>query len=165
MRARMILTHAIVAIACAAQEPPSDSTAGGSGELSAAHRAALGDSLAALAEQMLARARAMDVEGTVASYSGRPDFTHVDNGVLLEWPDLEAGVRSSFAEMEANDIRWVEPPRILLLDENVAVIVGLHRFGGGGSIAAHDGLWTGVLERIEGTWKIVHSHSSDVREP
>lgn len=142
-----------IGIACADTNPR---------DLTADRRAALRDSIAAFSEAMFATARERDVEGILALYSGGPHFTHVDNGVVVDWPTLEVGIRNTFEQLAENEIRWVEPPRVALLDADVAVVVGRHRFEGGAGIPPHDGVWTGVLQRIEGSWKIVNTHSSDV---
>jgi hypothetical protein len=150
---------ALILMACA---PPPRTEAP---YLSAAQRAALGDSLQHFAERMFELARARDLEGTLGLYGRRESFVHIDDGRPIEWPTLEAGMRRTFAQLPRNDIRWVEPPRIIVLGRDAAVVVGLHRFGGGAGVPAHDGMWTGVLERIGGAWKIVHSHSTDAPRP
>jgi hypothetical protein len=129
--------------------------------LKAAHEAALADSLRGHANMMFERARALDIEGTLALY-GRPDeFVHVDGGRLVDWPTLEAAIRATFARLTNNSISWLGPPRVIVLNRDAAVIVGVHRFAGGAGQAAHDGVWTGVLERTTAGWRIVHSHSTD----
>jgi hypothetical protein len=135
---------------------------GGEANMGEIHRAALTDSLGRHAEEMLATLRRMDAPGLAAMYGRTETFVHADNGKEIPWSLLEPQMRQYLAAATENDVRWLRPPKVLVLGENAAVIWGVHRVRSDGD--SHDGVWTGVLERIGGEWRIVHSHSSDVAE-
>jgi len=117
------------------------------------------------AQAMLATLRALDVDGALALYDQSPTFRHVDNGKVTAWPELERQMRQFLTTAKENHLRWEGEPTIILLGNDAAVVFGLHQFSGvtadGTVIPPHTGVWTGVLRRIGGKWKIVHSHSSD----
>ena len=133
---------------------------GGEANTGETHRAALTDSLGRHAEEMLATLRRMDVSRVIAMYGRTEAFVHVDIGQEVPWQRLEPQMRQYFAAAKENDVRWLRPPKVLVMGENAAVVWGAHRVRSGSD--SHDGVWTGALERIGGEWRIVHSHSSDV---
>jgi ketosteroid isomerase-like protein len=134
-------------------------------QLSPPHEPGLADTLVQFARDMVAAVRARDVARTVSFY-GRPgEFVHIENGQVVRWRDLEQQMRSFMGSIKENRLEWVGAPRVLVLSRDAAVVFGRHSFSGidgrGKAIRPHDGEWTGVLQRIGGRWKVVHSHSSD----
>jgi ketosteroid isomerase-like protein len=72
-------------------------------------------------------------------------------------------MRTYFATNTTNPVRVIGEPGVTLIDRNAAVVYVTHTTEGRADRAAHEGVWTGVLRREPGGWKIVHSHSSDRR--
>jgi len=136
-------------------------------DLSAERRQALADSLADQVLEMLQQLRNRDADAVLAAY-GRPDeFVHIDNGNVVPWLELEREVRAYLQSVESNELYWEGTPSVVVLDANAAVVYGTHSFhhNEGGTREAHQGEWTGVFQRIDGQWKLVHSHSSDKQTP
>jgi hypothetical protein len=137
-------------------------------DLTATHARALEDSLREFGVRMKDLLRARDTERVIALY-GRPDtFVHLENGHIMTWPALESAMRTYFSSVRENDVDIVGAPVVQLLDRNHAVLYMTHRFtpsAGYAGRGGHEGVWTGVLERLDGKWRIVHSHSSDNPAP
>lgn len=119
---------------------------------------------AELVEFMQAVASAMrsaDAEQILSLY-GRPDvFVNIEDGEVVPYERMAAEVREFTARVSGIDVRWVGEPRFVILDRDAAVIYGFHHFAGAEGFPAHTGVWTGVVQRIEGRWRIVHAHGSD----
>jgi ketosteroid isomerase-like protein len=159
MRARAVLSlcaavGAVPASAAGAQQPPA---------AYAAPRASgpLADSLRAFAIDMAALLRARDVDAVVGLYGDTTHFVHVEEGTVIPWSQLSRTMRTYFATATTNPVTVVGEPGVTLVDRNTAVVYVTHRSDASAGRPAHDGVWTGVLRRGSGGWKIVHSHSSD----
>jgi ketosteroid isomerase-like protein len=112
-------------------------------------------------QRVLRDLRNRDAEAALGIYGRRAEYVHIDNGKVVPWAQLEPQVRQYLANVKKNELYWVGTPKILKLEPNAAVVYGTHRFEGDGTRESHRGEWTGVFQRINGRWKLVHSHSSD----
>ena len=119
------------------------------------------DSIRSFAFRMVGLLRARDTEGVLALYGDRSTFVHVEDGVARTWPELERGIRQYFARVTENPISVVGKPGVVLLGPDAAVLYVVHRLEDRPGAPGHEGIWTGVLRREGGDWRIVHSHSSD----
>ena len=134
-------------------------------QLTRVEERALADTLVRFGREMVAAVRARNIERTLSFY-GRPrEFVQIENGVRVGWPELERRMREFMGAVKENRLEWIGDPSVLILGRDAAVLVGRHAFSGidaqGRPIPAHCGEWTGVLQRIDGAWRVVHSHSSD----
>ena len=125
----------------------------------------LADSLRGFAHRMAAVLRARDADGALGLYGDTLGFVHVDNGRIIRWPELSASVRRYLSTTTTNPIFVVGEPGVTIGDEDNAVVYVTHDFGPPAGGPAHRGVWTGVLHRFPGGWRIIHSHSSDQVEP
>lgn len=121
------------------------------------------DDLEELVQKVLRDLRNRDADAALAIYGRQEEYVHIDNGRVVPWAQLEPQVRQYLANAKKNELYWVGTPNILRLGRDAAVVYGTHRFEGDGSRESHQGEWTGVFQRIEGQWKLVHSHSSDAK--
>jgi ketosteroid isomerase-like protein len=104
--------------------------------------------------------RVRDADGVIALYGDTARFVHVDNGEIVPWSRLAPMMRTFFATARENPITVVGEPGVVVMGRDHAVVVVVHRAQRQGE-APHEGVWTGVLHRDGGKWRIVHSHSSD----
>lgn len=134
-------------------------------QLTPVEERALSDTLVRFGREMVAAVSARDIERTISFYGRAGQFAHIENGVRVAWPQLERQMREFMGAVKENRLEWIGDPSVLILGRDAAVLVGRHAFSGvdgqGRPIPAHCGEWTGVLQRIDGAWRLVHSHSSD----
>lgn len=121
----------------------------------------LADSLRLFALHMAELLRARDADAVAALYGDTLDFVHIDNGHLVPWSQMAPMMRNYLRTASANPIYVVGEPGVTVLDPNTAVVYIVHRIESHAGQPGHEGVWTGVLRRQRGGWKIVHSHSSD----
>lgn len=119
------------------------------------------DDLKEQVQQILRDLRNRDADAALRMYGRRAEYVHIDNGKVVSWAQLEPQVRKFLANVRKNELYWVGTPKIIKLGTHAAVVYGMHRFSGDGTREPHQGEWTGVFQRINGRWKLVHSHSSD----
>jgi ketosteroid isomerase-like protein len=123
----------------------------------------LADSLRIFALDMAALLRARNTDAVIRLYGDTARFVHIENGDIIPWSRLSAMMRQYFATVKENPVSAVGEPGVLVIDRNTAVVWVVHRMGATDRGPAHEGTWSGVLRRIDGAWRIVHSHSSDRR--
>lgn len=101
-----------------------------------------------------------DLEGFLSVYLQSPRTTYVgDGGLRVGHEAIRRRYAPLFAPGAERDSLRFEDLRVRTVGEDVAVGVArwvLHR---GGEVTGA-GPFTMVLRRVEGTWKIVHDHSS-----
>ena len=115
---------------------------------------------------MLASLREKDADAALANYGRQDEFVHIDNGNSVPWDTLERLVRDYLQTTISNEIYWVGTPNVLVVNSGAAVVYGRHKISGTGtSVDSHEGEWSGVFQKIDGSWHLVHSHSSDVKSP
>jgi len=121
----------------------------------------LADSLRALAFRMVDMLRNRDATGTIALYGDPAHFVHIDNGNVIPWSQLSVMMTSYLATAKSNPVSVIGEPGVTIIDRSNAVVYVTHHVDANEGRQAHDGVWTGVLHRFAGGWRIVHSHSSD----
>ena len=119
------------------------------------------DNARAFAVRMVSLLRARDAAAVVALYGDTTHYVHVENGVVIPWSQLSQMMRTYLATATSNPLRIIGEPGVTVIDANTAVVYVTHHFDPLEGRPAHDGVWTGVLHRDGGAWKVVHSHSSD----
>ena len=103
---------------------------------------------------------------SILTLYGRPDvFVNIEDGEPVPHARMEQEIRDYASDVASSPVRWLERPVVIVLNRDAAVLYGRHRFEGLPGIPAHTGIWTAVLQRIDGQWRIVHAHGSDVPEP
>ena len=105
--------------------------------------------------------RARNADAVIALYGDTTHFVHVENGVTIPWAQLARSMRTFFATATSNRVRVIGEPDVAIIDRNAAVVVVTHTTDVQTGRAVHEGVWTGVLRRESGGWRIIHSHSSD----
>jgi ketosteroid isomerase-like protein len=117
-----------------------------------------------VAEEMVAAVRARDPERVVSFYDSA-SFVHYEDGAVVSWAELEPQMRAFIGSASRLDLSWTGVPTVVLLGPDAALVYGIHRFEGmlndGTTLPSHTGTWSGVLRRNGGTWKLIHSHSSE----
>jgi hypothetical protein len=135
----------------------------GAQELTSSHRAALADSLQQFAQRVERAMQRANADSILALYGRPAEFVNIEEGEAESFERMAADIREFTRNVSASPVRWVGRPVIVILSVDAAILYGTHRFEGAAGIPAHTGIWTGVLQRINGQWRIVHSHSSDMR--
>lgn len=127
---------------------------------------ALADSLRTYAATMGAMFHARDAEGVVRLYGDTSVYVHINNGSVGSWAQTAGNLRASAkAGSGPSPVTFTGDPKVVILDDNAAVVYyNLHIDAVGGG-PAQDGMWTGVLRREPDGWKIVHSHASTHAAP
>ena len=162
MRMRLVRPTWLLCVAAGTVAMTSPLSTGAQSRLPAAHERALTDTLAGFVRRMGELLARRDADGATALY-GRPQtLVHIENGVIIPWRELEPQMRQYLTTVSSNPVSIVGDPRVIVLGRDVAVVWAVHRFAGNATVPRHDGVWTAVLERREGRWRIVHSHGSDV---
>lgn len=132
--------------------------------LSAEEREAIEQELATFMRSVEAAMRSANADQILDLY-GRPDvFVNIEDGRIVPYERMAAAVREFTTRVSDIEVRWVGTPRYVILNRDAAVLYGFHHFAGAGGQPAHTGVWTGVLQRIDGRWRIVHAHGSDAAE-
>jgi ketosteroid isomerase-like protein len=133
-------------------------------ESEAVPEAQLRAEVAQVAEEMVAAVRARDPDRVVSFYD-RSSFVHYEDGAVVSWAELEPQMRTFMGSASRLDLSWTGAPTVVLLGPDAALVYGIHRFEGvlqdGTALPSHTGTWSGVLRRSGGTWKLIHSHSSE----
>jgi ketosteroid isomerase-like protein len=124
---------------------------------------ALSDSLRGFVLRMGDLLRARNAAEVIALYGDTTRFVHVENGTLMPWAQLAPLMRTFFAAAKSNPLTILGEPGVTVIDRNTAVVWAAHRFDASEGRPTHEGVWSAVLRRSAGGWKIVHSHSSDRR--
>jgi len=127
---------------------------------------ALVDSLRAYATTMGTMFHARDAEGVVRLYGDSSIYVHINNGSVGSWAQTARNLRGSAAAGGGpSPLTFTGEPKVIVLDDNAAVVyydLHIDAIGGG---SAQDGVWTGVLRREPDGWKIIHSHASTHAAP
>jgi len=128
-----------------------------------ARSTALADSVRSFTLHMLELLRDRRANAVIALYGDTTHFVHVENGTVIPWSQLAPMVRTFLTTAKSNPVTAVGEPGVLMIDRNTAIVWAPHRFEASEGRPGHEGVWTGVLVRGRGGWKVVHSHSSDRR--
>ena len=153
----LVLMGSALVMACSPGEP--DGAGGG-----APTEERLSEEIASLAEDMLAAVRAREPDRVVSFYDAAV-FVHYEDGREVPWTELEPQMRRFMESAARIDLLWMRAPTVVLLGPHAALVHGVHSFEGelqdGTVLPRHTGTWSGVFRRREGTWKLIHSHSSE----
>jgi uncharacterized protein (TIGR02246 family) len=153
---RTMLTAAVVLLAACSSGADSTDNAQPEDELT---------HLTRHAHAMLAAIRDRDFDRVASFYDTDGSFVHFENGAQSSWPVLASQIRQFFDAAATIQLHWVGEPHIELLGPDAALVRGVHSFEGtlrdGTVMPSHTGVWSGILRRIDGQWKLIHSHSSE----
>jgi hypothetical protein len=123
----------------------------------------IADSITDVMYEMERALQRIDADSILSFYARTDEFVNIESGEIVPWARMAEQVRAYARRVTVNDVNWVSRPTVVVLNRDAAVVYGMHRFGGGGGFPAHIGLWTGVLQRIAGRWRIVHAHGSEAK--
>lgn len=116
--------------------------------------------ITAMMNQAAADWTANDLDGFMKSYWRSPEtrFAH-PKGITMGYDTVAAGYAKS---IEKSDLTFSDLD-VMVMSPDAAVVFGrFHNHGKDGGYAT--GLYTLVVKKIDGSWKIVHDHSSDLPE-
>ncbi|MFN0177403.1 MAG: YybH family protein [Gemmatimonadales bacterium] len=139
------------------------------GEFTPAARAAVGDTIRAQAERVIAALGSKDVDQLVALFTPDSDFVYVDNGrIYPDRPALKAAASGFFRRLGSASGRW-DPAHVLPLSPSAGAFTGVFRpqmADTAGTPLWVDGkIWTFVYERRAGQWLIVQAHEVNALPP
>ena len=149
----LFLAFAIFAPSC--QQQP--------GALTESQKAAIADSAKAVVQAIFSYSDKLDFNASFQLYSGDPDARFIENGVLF--PSLDA-MKKAYAELGTilesvnNSIdRW---DTMVLAADAVAFTSPIHfSIKAKGRPEYHgEYVWSGIVQRRSGSWKLVQSHKS-----
>src|SRR5262249_18708866 len=110
---------------------------------------------------MMENARKLDANAVLSAYGRHEEYVHIEDGREIPWAQFSEGIRQYLETVKQNDIRWIGEPKVLIIGRDAAVVYGAHRFNDPTGQHSHSGEWSGVFQKIDGQWMLVHSHSSD----
>jgi hypothetical protein len=134
--------------------------------LAPADRAALADSVRAFAAGMVATIDSHNVDGFIAHHLDGPDFAWATYGAMTPLDSHHVSMRAYFP----SDAKNVRPARRVevVIDRDAAALTGvIHSTNvdaGGNPTTGHE-MWTIVVHRIDGAWRVVQAHESYPRTP
>ena len=147
---------AAVAVAIACQSKPA--------ALSDADRAAVSDTVAAIVRGLFDAADHLDAGRLLSRYSTDPDVRVVDNGVVYPFVDrYRARTDSAYGQLRALEIKPSEI-RTMVLAANAAATQVPFTFTAtnkAGTTVGGAGVYSALLQKRGGVWKIVRSHESE----
>lgn len=134
-----------------------------SGELSDAERAAVIDTARAVAERVFAASNRLDFTAALQEYSPDADARFVENGSLFPTLDSMRAAYAAFSPMLDSLQNRIERWDILVLGRDAALLtlpVSLRIKAK--DLPAYSGsyVWTALVQRRSGAWKVVSSHES-----
>jgi ketosteroid isomerase-like protein len=119
------------------------------------------DSLRVLIVQMGSDFHSLDMSRVIAMYGDSSIYVHIFNGDIRNRAGTEDGLRlMTRSGMPTSPVTFRGNPRVIVLDQNVAIVYDSLRVDPPLKAPSQIGLWTGVLRRGPDGWKIVHSHGS-----
>jgi len=131
--------------------------------LTPAQKEAVAASAKSVVDTVFQKSNQLDFAGALAVYSNDPDARYIENGVLV--PSLEA-LRQEYAELgptlELVENR-IDSESVLVLGEDVAAVTVPVHFrikAKGRPEYAGQYVWSGIVQRRNGTWRLVQSHES-----
>lgn len=161
-RPRMVaMVSLAVAAACSSAAPPD------AGELSAAQRAAIADTIRREADRVITALASRQVDSLADLFTKDPDFVYVDNGRI--YPDnaaLKAAATPFFGRIGKAGGRW-EPANVLVLGPDAGAFTGVFRAEmadtAGKPLWTDGKIWTFVYQRRRGRWQIVQAHEANAK--
>jgi uncharacterized protein (TIGR02246 family) len=138
-------------------------------EFMPAARAAVGDTIRAEAEKVIAALASKDVDQLVALFTPDSDFVYVDNGrIYPDRPALRAAASGFFQRLGSATGQW-DPVHVLPLSPSSGAFTGVFRpqmvDTAGTPLWVEGKIWTFVYERRAGQWLIVQAHEVNALPP
>jgi ketosteroid isomerase-like protein len=132
--------------------------------MSDAQKAALADSVKAFAMGMVDKMNKGDMKGAMASYSQDAGARYTNNGMMMDAAGM-AKMNQDMAPMMAGMQIKPDKADVIILGPDAAVINSPYSMtmkSPAGKTVSGKGVWTGVVQRQAGAWRVVSSHISDV---
>ena len=131
--------------------------------LTQAQKDAAAESAKTIVDTIFQKSNQLDFTGALALYSGDPDARFIENGVLAS--SLDA-LKKEYAEL-APTLELLEnkvdSETVLVLAEDAAAVtvpVSFRIKAKGRPEYAGQYVWSGIVQRRNGTWQLVQSHES-----
>jgi hypothetical protein len=122
------------------------------------------DTVASVAYEYLAAFG--DTAGFIRFIDASTEFVDVERGRLKDWKEHVHDIRTFFTSARDFHASWEVPPRIVILNDDAALIVGLARY----RFTTSDGksfdnrqATTMALRRVGRHWRVLHLHGSPAR--
>ena len=153
IRCVMMVLVAVTVVACQSQ----------SKGLTQVQKDAVAASATAVVNTIFEKSNQLDFAGALAVYSGDADARYIENGVVA--PSLEA-FKQQYAELgptlELLENKIDSTTVLVLAGDAAAVTVPVHlRIKAKGRPEyAGQYVWSGIVQRRNGTWQLVQSHES-----
>jgi len=148
-----LLTLAVLTASCAPSQPA---------PMTNAERTQVAAEIRAAADSIVVPFNRLDASYYLAQLSDVR--TYVENTTVYEGPDpVVRAVKDVMSNAAAIELAWTGEPTVLVLGPNQGVITGAFHESvtdNTGATQVMDGVWTGVYERVEGSWKIMVAHES-----
>lgn len=150
---------AAAGLACAAPPAP----------LAPAERAALADSVRAFAAGMVATIDGHDVDGFIAHHLDGPDFAWATYGAMVPLDSHHVSMKRYFPSDAGRNVRFrLGETKVYVIDRHAAVLTGVIHSTNvdakGDPTTGHE-VWSIVVHRIDGVWRVVQAHESYPRAP
>lgn len=129
-----------------------------------AQKAALADTVKAFAMGMVDQMNKGDMKGSMASYSQDASGRFTTNGVMVDPAGMQKMNQDMMGMMESMQIK-PEKTDVMVLGPDAAVVNSPFTMvvkTKAGKEVSGKGVWTGVIERQAGAWRVVSTHESDV---
>ena len=131
--------------------------------LSEGERAAISDTATAIVRGVFDAANHLDAAREVSRYAADPDVRIVENGFVYPFIDrYKTTLDSSYARLRARELRPSEIRTIVLATDAAATQVPFTFTvtGKNGKTLGGAGVYSALVQKRGGTWKIVRSHES-----
>ncbi len=135
----------------------------GDGELTDAERAALGDSIRQFANEMVETIDGHDVDGFIGYHLDGPDFAWASRGEVTPLESHRASMKEYFPGVGRNVHFTLGESTVHVLGRDAAVatsVIHSTNVGEDGEPTSGHEVWSIVVQRIEGEWKVVQVHES-----
>ncbi len=135
----------------------------GDGELTDAERAALADSVRQFANEMVETIDRHDVDGFIAYHLRSPDFAWASRGAITPLDSHDVSMKEYFPGVGKNVHFKLGDSRVRVLSRDAAVatsIIHSTNIGEDGEATSAHEVWSIVVQRIDGEWKVVQAHES-----
>lgn len=135
----------------------------GSHDLSDAQRGAVADTARMIVQDVFNKSNRLDFMAALTSYSPDADARYIENGVLI--PSFDA-LKKEYAELGPtldSLANTVDSLNVLVLATDAAAVTAPVHFrikAKGRPAYTGQYVWSGIVQRRRGAWKIVQSHES-----
>lgn len=129
-----------------------------------AQRAALADTVKTFALSMVDKMNKGDMQGSMASYTQDASGRFTENGVMNDPAGMQKSNQDMMGMMESMQIKPTKVD-VIVLGPDAAVVnspFSMTVKTKAGKEVTGQGVWTGVVQRQAGAWRVVSTHESDV---